>query len=82
MKLISPPYFIVILSLFGNDIAHGIENEDAKTVIVPIKEKENVESRYETQSRRRINVRGDEAFEESHRLRENRWDLIKKTFSY
>ena len=32
------------MSLFGNDIAHGIENEDAKTVIVPIKEKENVET--------------------------------------
>ena len=37
-----------------------------------LKEKENVESRYEAQSRRRINARGDEAFEETHRLREEK----------
>ena len=37
-----------------------------------LKEKENVESRYEAQSRRRINARGDEAFEENHRLREEK----------
>ena len=38
-----------------------------------LKEKENVESRYEAQSRRRFNARGDDTFEESHRLREERW---------
>ena len=37
-----------------------------------LKEKENVENRYEAQSRRRINARGDEAFEENHRMREHR----------
>ena len=37
-----------------------------------LKEKENVENRYEAQSRRRINARGDEAFEETHRMREEK----------
>ena len=37
-----------------------------------LKEKENVESRYEAQSRRRINARGDDAFEETLRLREEK----------
>ena len=37
-----------------------------------LKEKENVESRYEAQSRRRQNSVGDPAFEESHRLREEK----------
>ena len=37
-----------------------------------LKEKENVENRYEAQSRRRQNSVGDPAFEESHRLREEK----------
>ena len=37
-----------------------------------LKEKENVENRYEAQSRRRFNARGDEAFEENHRMREEK----------
>ena len=37
-----------------------------------MKEKENVENRYEAQSRRRFNARGDEAFEETHRMREEK----------
>ena len=37
-----------------------------------LKEKENVDNRYEAQSRRRINARGDDAFEETLRLREEK----------
>ena len=37
-----------------------------------LKEKENVDNRYEAQSRKRFNARGDEAFEETLLLKEER----------
>ena len=39
-----------------------------------LKEKENLESRYQAQQQKTKNAKGDEAFEEIHRLKENRWD--------
>ena len=37
-----------------------------------LKEKENLESRYQAQQQKTKNAKGDEAFEEIHRLKENR----------
>ena len=37
-----------------------------------LREKENLESRYQVQQQRTKNAKGDEAFEENHRLKENR----------
>ena len=47
-----------------------------------LREKENLESRYQVQQQRTKNARGDDAFEDSHRLKENRLDQTLPRFRF